>query len=318
MASSLRRGIKWKSIFLTCLLTSLLLMLSACGEEEKPEGPTVQVFYLSYAETKVEAHEYDKPNGSTEEQIKTLLAHLGTAPKGKVYKSPLSLGFSVLNVEYKDGNLILNVDEEYSKLSPTQEVLARAAIVKTMLQADNVNRVQMQVNGSQLVDGAGDPVGWMTAEQFIYNDGSEINSYEQIRVKLYFANETGDKLIAAYREEFYSTNVSLDRFVLDEVLAGPSGKIAGLYRTVSPDTKILSVMTKDGICYVNLDSNFLTVVNNVTMDVAIYSIVNSLTELQGVDRVQILVNGEIPDFFENSIYEKNLDLVTTVDQTAGK
>ena len=101
-------------------------------------------------------------------------------------------------------------------------------------------------------------------------------------------------------------------------MAGPSGKIAGLYRTVSPDTKILSVMTKDGICYVNLDSNFLTVVNNVTMDVAIYSIVNSLTELQGVDRVQILVNGEIPDFFENSIYEKNLDLVTTVDQTAGK
>ncbi|MBO4514609.1 MAG: GerMN domain-containing protein, partial [Lachnospiraceae bacterium] len=135
-------------------------------------------------------------------------------------------------------------------------------------------------------------------------------------VKLYFANEEGDRLIAAYREKFYSTNTPLERFVVDEILSGPSGKIAGLYATVSPDTKILSVMSKDGIVYVNFDSNFLNVVGNVTTEVAIYSIVNSLTELPNVHHVQILVNGEIPDVFTQATFEKNMDLVTTLEQTS--
>ncbi|MBE5861619.1 MAG: hypothetical protein E7295_02070 [Lachnospiraceae bacterium] len=306
-----KKGMLW--CFVLLLLAGVLCVLSSCGEEQKPNGPTVQVYYVSSMETKVETHEYEKPVGSTEEQVKTLMSYLAAVFEKPAYKSPLAMGFNVLGVEYQEGSLVLNMDDNYSKLSSTTEVLVRAAIVRTLIQADGVNRVQILVNGNQLVDGAGDPVGWMTEGQFIYNDGSEINSYDQIRVKLYFANESGDKLIAAYREKFYSTNTSLERFVVDEILAGPSGKIAGLYATISPDTKILSVMTKDGICYVNFDSNFLTVVNNVNLDVEIYSIVNSLTELQGVNRVQILVDGDVPDIFGSAMFERNMDIVTTLE-----
>ena len=69
----------------------------------------------------------------------------------------------------------------------------------------------------------------MNAEQFINNDGNEINTYELVKVKLYFANADGDKLIAAYREKHYSTNTPLERFVVEELIAGPSGQIEGLY-----------------------------------------------------------------------------------------
>lgn len=301
------------NVLAVCLfMTGLLCMLSSCEGKSAPKGRKVQVYYVSNSETKVELHEYDKPQGATEEQIKTLISYLSAIPGNLSYKAPLAMGFSVLGVEYKDGSIVLNLDKAYGNLSSATEVLVRAAIVQTLLQADNVNRVQFLLDGGTLYDGAGDPVGWMTAEQFIRNDGSEINSYEQIRVKLYFANQDGDKLIAAYREKFYSTNVSLERFVVDEILDGPSGKIAGLYRTVSADAKILSVMTKDGICYVNFDASFLAVVGNVSTEVAIYSVVNSLTELPNVNRVQILVNGEIPENFENVTYEKNMDLVTTL------
>ena len=73
--------------------------------------------------------------------------------------------------------------------------------------------------------------------------------------------------------------------------------------------------TKDGICYVNLDDNFLTVPDNVSMDAAVYSIVNSLVELSNINKVQILVNGEVPTtsaIFQNSTFERNLDMVTSV------
>ena len=316
--TSCMRGIKKRRGFLrfACLLMAgLVLMLSACGESQKPKGRMVQVNYISYEETSVEIHEYEKPTGSTEEQVRLLLGYLAAIPERLAYKSPLAMGFQVIGAEYQDGSLVLNVDEGYLKLSATTEVLVRAAIVRTLLQADGVSRMQIQVNGSQLVDAAGDAVGWMTADQFIHNDGSEINSYEQVRVKLYFANEAGDKLIAAYREKFYSTNTSLERFVVDEILSGPSGKIAGLYPTVNGETRILSVMTKDGICFVNFDSKFLEVVGNVTTEAAVYSVVNSLTELPSVHYVQILVNGEIPDVFSMAMFEKNMDIVTTLEQT---
>ena len=65
---------------------------------------------------------------------------------------------------------------------------------------------------------------------------------------------------------------------------------------------------------VNLDSNFLTVINNVSTEVAVYSIVNSLVELDNINKVQILVNGEVPPTFSNSTFERNLDYVTTLEQ----
>lgn len=304
---------RWISLMACLVMACLLCMLCGCQEQvTQNKGRTVQGYFINSAETKLEIHEFEKPTGSTEDQIRTMISYLSAIPENLAYKSPLAMGFSVIEAEYKEKSVALNVDKNYLSLSSTTEVLVRAAIVRTLLQAENVNRVQILVEGAQLTDGAGDTVGWMTADQFIYNDGSEINSYDQVRVKLYFANETGDHLIAAYREKFYSTNVSMERFVVDEILSGPSGKIAGLYPTVSPDTKILSVMTKDGICYVNFDGNFLTVVGNVTTEVAIYSIVNSLIELPSVNRVQILVNGEIPESFSETTFDKNMEIVTTV------
>ena len=87
-----------------------------------------------------------------------------------------------------------------------------------------------------------------------------------------------------------------------------------MFPTINPSTKIINVMTKDGVCYVNLSEDFLTVVGNVPTKVSVYSIVNSLVELNSVNKVQILVNGEVPASFSNTVFERNLDIVTTIDR----
>ena len=303
-----------KKYVLTGMLLMLLAVLTGCGTREPETGKKISVYYVNTAETKVEVHDQYLNTKTPEEQLEETMTFLSTTPEKLEYKAPFDMGFQVLDYDVEDGKLVINVDKAYSELSVTTEVLVRAAVVRTLTQLSNVKYVTITVEGSQLYDNAGELVGWMNAEQFIDKDGNEINTYELVKVKLYFANADGDKLIAAYREKHYSTNTPLERFVVEELIAGPSGQIEGLYPVINPETKIINILTKDGICYVNLDSSFLTVVNNVSTEVAVYSIVNSLVELDNINKVQILVNGEVPSTFSNSTFERNLDYVTTLEQ----
>lgn len=296
------------------LLLLVILMLSGCKQEESSEANIYPVYYVSNSETKVEVHEYEMQSDLLDEQLLELLNCLATVPDKLEYKAPLSMGFQVLGINREESTVRLNVDAAYMKLPATTEVLVRAAIVRTLTQLPGVRYVGITVEGAALYDSIGQPVGLMGAEEFIDNDGNEINTYELTKVKLYFADESGEKLIATYREKYYSSNIPIERFVVDELIAGPSGQVEGIYPSVNSATKLVNVMTKDGICYVNLDENFLTAVNNVSTELAIYSIVNSLAELSNINKVQILINGEIPSTFSNATYERNLDYVITLEK----
>ena len=292
---------------------SAALALSACGTAEEQNEDTVQIYFISNSETKVEAHPHVMESTGTEEMVDELIQCLSTNPEKLEYKAPLLMGFQVLDVTWDGEKVLLDVDKSYLELPTATEVLTRASVVRTLTQLDKVNYVGITVEGNQLFDSLGNVVGWMNADRFIDNNGNEINTYEQVRVMLYFAGEDGTNLIAAYREKYYSTSIPLERFVVDELIAGPRGHVEGLYPTINPATRVISVMTKDGICYVNMDESFLTVVNNVSTDVSIYSIVNSLVELNNINKVQILINGETPSGFQSNMFERNLDIVTTLE-----
>lgn len=291
-----------------------LALFSACGKEETGEENSIQVYYLNNAETKVEMHPHEMVSRTGEEQLEELLECLSANPDKLEYKAPLSLGFNILGKTLENERIQIDVDRAYKELPPITEVLVRAAITRTLTQLPDISYVSITVEGEQLFDSMDNQVGWMSADQFIDNDGNEINTYELAKIRLYFADESGTSLMAANREKHYSTNTPLERFVVEELIAGPTGQVEGFYPSVNPSTKIINVMTKDGICYVNLDETFLTVVNNVSTELSVYAIVNSLVELSNINRVQILINGEVPASFSASAYERNLDIVTVLER----
>lgn len=304
-----------KKLWLFGIIWSLLL-LAGCGTTEEEDPNKMSVYYVSSSETKIEAHDYSLQATEIEAQIDELLAVLGTAPIKKEYKPPLTFGFKVLEYRLTDGKLLINMDENYREMSVTQEVLVRAAIVRTLTQLPDISFVAFRVNDEQLYDSLGKMVGWMNADQFIENEGNEINTYEEVTLKLYFANEAGDGLIVTNRTKEYNTNISLEKLVVEELIKGPNAE--GVYPTINPDTKVANVMVKDNICYVNLDENFLTQIYAVTPEVTIYSIVNSLIELPNVNKVQILINGETSVIYREkydltAYLERNLDIVTTLN-----
>ena len=104
----------------------------------------------------------------------------------------------------------------------------------------------------------------------------------------------------------------MERLVMDQLIAGPNTDAA--YPTINPDTGVISVTVRDGICYVDLDEKFVTEPYQVNSDVVIYSIVNSLAELVEVNKVQISVNGKNSVKFMDTMtlsnpYERNLEII---------
>lgn len=305
------------SVFL-CLLFAV-----SCGDGEAEDKSQVyNIYVMNKEETKIWANEYVAAGISREAVIEELLERLTTAPERMEYKAPLSGNFKLLGYSLEEGQLILNFDEQYKAQPATTEVLVRAAVVRTLTQVKGVDYVSFQVRSSSLLDTAGNVIGSMSADMFIDNTESEMNSRERVKIRLYFANEEGDKLIETNRTlEYsrYSTNLSMERLVVEQLIGGPSEQVKDkVYPTMNPETRVVGVTVKDGTCYVNLNENFLTQIYNVSSDVAIYSLVNSLVELPNVSRVQIAVNGDSNVMFRDNAslsatYERNLDLITAVD-----
>lgn len=305
-----------KGIWLLGLLLCLSFALSCGKKTQKGTGRSYGIYVLNTEETKIFANEYRTESTQINEVIEELLGQLAATPDKLEYKAPLSGGFEFLGYSLEDGQLILNFDQRYKEQPVTTEILVRAAVVRTMSQVEGIHYISFQVHSAPLTDPSGNVVGIMSADMFIDNTESEINTREQTTLRLYFANEEGDELVEVSRTLEYSTNVSLEKLVLEELIRGPGDQVkGGVFPVINAGTKVLGVTVKDGTCYVNLSEHFLTQTSSVTSDVAIYSIVNSLVELSNVNRVQIAVNGNSDIMFRENIslsgiFDRNLDLIT--------
>ena len=311
----------WKrAVF--CFLPELLFLFSGCGrnaQEETESGQAFEVYYLNREETTLSSETvYLDEELTQDEQISALLTALQTAPEDVSLKASAGTSFQINGYKVDEGQLNIDVDESYRKLPATTEVLVRASLVRTFVQAEGINHILMTVAGESLTDTSGTAVGPMTADTFIDNAGDAINPNEMVTLTLYFANETGDRLVETTRTLEYNSNISVERLVVDCLVNGPDTDQA--FPTINPNTKVLGVTSRDGICYVNLDETFLTQVYTVTPEVVIYSITNSLVELTSVNKVQISINGQTDVVFRETfnlanLYERNLDLIGDSTET---
>lgn len=305
---------KSQNIILLLLMTVLMICLAGCGKQQN-QGTSVEISYLNKSETKIVTEEHYLEGSTTKEMIVEVLTLLCSVPENKELKATLSGGINIINYSLDGEQVTVSLGEKYKELSRTTEVLTRAALVRSLTEIPGVTYVMITVGGEPLTDLAGNALGIMTADMFVDNEGEQMNSYEKVTIRLYFANESGDGLIPINRELVHNidvSNISMEKLIVEQLIAGPANDES--YPTINPQTKLLGVTVKDGICYVNLDNSFLTPVNNVTSDVTIYSIANSLVELSNVNKVQISIDGKKDIKFRDkysltTIFERNLQLV---------
>ena len=298
----------WK-IFL--LLAACALLMAGCGKKETSAAESA-VYYLNRDATSIVAEDYEISGDSPEICVEELLMKLEEVPEDINLKRTIPENVKLLGYSLDRQQLYLDFSAEYLSLDKATEVLVRAAIVKTMSQVDGVRYIGFRVTGEPLKDSKGIVIGLMNENTFLDNMGSEENATKITTLNLYFANQTGDKLKNQSCVVEYNANVAVEKVVVEQLIAGPTE--VGYYPTIPKDTKVMSVTSKDGVCYVNLDTGFTSQGYDVLGAVTIYSIVNSLTELAGIQSVQILVNGETNMNYKDNIsletiFQKNTEIV---------
>ena len=283
------------------LLLLTVLALAGCGEKktEAVAGEAYKIYYLNTSVTKLAPYEYHTETTDTELLIQELMEQFLKVPNDVDSQAALSDKVGYRGYRLEERILYLYFDGGYSRVNmdATREILCRAALTKTMTQLEGVDYISINCEGQPLLDTHGNPVGAIAGSDFV-DSISDVNSYEKVELTLYFANEEKDGLVAEKREVFHSMNTSLERLVVEQLLAGSQN---GGLSVMPKNTKVLNVSLTDNTCYVNLDSGFISGDTDVAEYIPIYAIVDSLTELQTVNKVQITVNGSADVTYRNVI-----------------
>lgn len=310
-----RLGQLFKIITICMVILFIPSVLISCKKDSDKKASEYYLYYLNKEQTKLEAVNYNIKEKDTDDMIEELLNAMNKS-SGEINNIiALPSEVSIINSEIEDNVLYIDFSNHYNDMDRTREILCRSAIVLTMTQIEDVKYVNFTINGEPLSDTSGRPVGNMKETDFVDSSGSTINSYEDIEVTIYYADKTGKKLVPKMVEGIHSTNTSIEKFVIEQLQKGVDDE--NLRRTIPANVKLNSVSTKEGVCYVNFDSTFLTETIGVSDEVEIYSVVNSLCELTYVNKVQISINGETNKTLHGKIslenfFVRNLDIVEGV------
>lgn len=305
---------KWK----ICLAFLLLAAVLAGCRKEQQETAGYKLYYVDDTGIGLVAEDYTPKAQGGDELIQELVAKLGDAPGQPSHKKAVPDGIGITSAVRTERSLRVDFNGTYHTMDNITEVFCRAAVVKTLVQVPEVDTVEFTVNGQELADSQGNPIGVMSQDSFIDNQGNGINSYQYAALVLYFGDESGKKLEREVRSLHYSSNEALEQVVLGEVIRGP--KNTGLASVVPTDLKILGVSTEDNLCTVNLGKRAgEKAESSVSPKTALYAMVNALCENCPVEQVQFTIEGNSMTKFLGKAdisepFTKNVKLLDTTQK----
>lgn len=299
-------------IYVVSVCLALCLLTGGCQKSGRDAQEGDFIYYVNLDGNSLVKEDYEISSKSTDQAIEQMLDALDENTESIEYKSVFPSEVHVEQWKRKGDKLDLYFNQAYEDMSSTEEVLLRAAVVQCLGQLSDVSCVMFYVDNEPLKDSDGEPVGYMHPEDFIQNTGSAIHAYQKGKLKLYFANKKGNKLMETEVNVRYNRNTSVEKVIVEQLIKGPSE--TDVYPLIPPETNVIGVSVKDGICYVNLDENFLNNVYGADPTMIIYSIVNSVVEGGNASRVQISVNGESDISYMDQVdlskpLSRDLDLV---------
>lgn len=274
-------------------------ILGGCSDTERLEPGEPFVYYLTMEGTGIERREYDWSGDTAEEEIENILKALGQPDESGKCKAAIPEYVEIQAYVLENEKLDLHFSKGYRKMDRAQEVLCRAAVVQSLVQLEEVGLVKFYIEDEPILDSEGIEIGYMNADDFVQNTGKSLSSFQKVELSLWIPDEEGSFLINEIRDIRYSSSISVEKVIIEQLMT--KKVMTNELVIMPPETKLLGVTVKDGICYVNFDEGFQISGYTIQPELSIYSIVNSILENSTASQVQISVNGKTDVKFQNVV-----------------
>lgn len=270
-----------------------------CRKDERKTDARYTIYQINQSGTALIEKGYNGTGKTVDAEIKGMLKALQECDDEVEVQPAVPEEVKLENYSLDDEKLVLYYDTAYGKMDTVREVLCRAALVRSLTQIDGVDLVMICEGGVPIKDKKGNSYGYQQAEDFVQNTGSSINSFQEMKIALYYADATGEALLKEEDTVRYNSNESKEQVVVEQLMRGPEEN--GFLATIPKGTKLLGVSIKDDICYLNFDEGLRNIAPGVSPETVIYSIVNSVIENGNVSKVQISINGESSIVYQESV-----------------
>lgn len=283
----------WKKINIVSVLLVLSLILSGCNKVASSKSITL---YFPSEDNELAAFETSDIEVASNDKI-VLLDSVkdalleGPAKKDETYKNLYNDIVSISYVTLENKLLIVNLTGDYFALSRGERLALKAGIAKSYSNFKFVESVRFLKDGNLIVDESGKKAEDIEIASLLteMDDLSVNNDFQSYY--LYFANEKG-QLVREERTLEVQTATLLAKALVDQLLKGPARE--DLLPTIPKGTRVRQLEIKEGICYVDFNKSFQTKHSGGENEekLTVFSIVNTLTELSDIDKVQFLIDGE--------------------------
>lgn len=279
-----------KKLLALLLVFALVFGLGACAAASEQRVNPISFFYKNRDVSFTSEYGVVYPLAVDLEDrniaITELISRYLEGPDEEFLECPFPPGTVLVDCTWIDGLLTVILSEEFHNLSSLDLTIAMACLTMTMTQVDGVDAVVVDTADGMLSFGK-EP---MTPEDFVFLVRNEDAS--ETTVNLYFSDPSNRYLLLDSRSVHLDIPESLPLVVLNELLEGPGS--ANLQTVLPTGTRVIDAHINDGICLVDFSEAFFDNRPKTAREehLVIYSVVNTLTEHEGVEAVQFLVEGQ--------------------------
>lgn len=206
---------------------------------------------------------------------------------------PLPQRTKVLGISIRDNVARVDFSEDFlDHKDKIHEQLSVTALVYTLTQFPTIDSVQIIVNGQEIQSLLYDtyiklPLDKDIGINTVVNDG--VNLKDSVRILTYYPIKRGNNTIFLPRTKVVNKPQDLLKTAVEEYLKGPNSAL--ISNPIPRGVNVIRVAQEDEIAVVNLSSEFTEYTSNNEKGI-IDSLLLTVTEIEGIEKVQILIEGE--------------------------
>ncbi len=262
------------------LFLLLSLLLCSCSSPKNSRFRCKLFYFTGEEQTEIVSLETTLQATSMDDATKELFLKLCT-PEKKSHISAIPKSVSLLDSSFSDGVCFLTLSPEYSSLPSISRISLNFVLVNAMSSLPGVTQVSISSDGM---------TNTFTSDDFIYSTPPVYSDAHP--VKLYLPSSDYKDVFTVEKDVLPDLDKSFEASVVALLLETPED--TNLISPFPSGTRINKVYVDDGMCILDVSSDFVTSApHDEQMETAIISsIVDTLTELEGIDSVKFLIDGE--------------------------